>query len=284
MFEMRNVKGFCVSLCLTAAFGLGPVSADHGGCPIDICRVSNISLSEPKQRAIILWNGQTETLFLSTDFKHPSPVGVYELIPFPSKPDLQMGSLEPFHSVVRWAKTKGSDFSSIAQFSPLAGMSGLQTGTFQTKEGLFDFVYPPGSLNCAVPPMPPIFETYSHYFNQGYNWVAFDQIQVSETLQTFPPVEYTFKTPKLYYPLETSVHNTGYTSVDLILVTLKPLRNFSQTDYPVQRSEVLGMTATELEEISPKWAAMMGGSDVFVQQVRIEGDISQMQRDFFAQQ
>src|SRR5687768_2011865 len=55
-----------------------------------------VSVFEPKQRALILWNGEEEILLLSTDQRSSQRTAVLEVIPLPSEPKVQLGKFETF--------------------------------------------------------------------------------------------------------------------------------------------------------------------------------------------
>ena len=57
-----------------------------------------VSVFEPKQRAIILWNGDEEILLLSTDQRATQKSAVLEVIPLPAEPKVRLGSFKTFEA------------------------------------------------------------------------------------------------------------------------------------------------------------------------------------------
>src|ERR1700759_345497 len=104
-FSLLGVSAALLNLYSPSAF------ADHGGCP---CATgypddATIEITEPAQRAVILWNGHTELLLLATDValtkgKERSAV---EFIPLPSAPtSIRAESAETLKRVATWAAAK----------------------------------------------------------------------------------------------------------------------------------------------------------------------------------
>ena len=61
---------------------------------------------EPRQRAVILWNGQEEILLLSTDQRSTRASMVLEVFPFPERPSVRLGDFETFERAQRLATKK----------------------------------------------------------------------------------------------------------------------------------------------------------------------------------
>src|SRR5512136_569978 len=82
----RVLRDHCGTL-LTAIFislaSAVPAGADMGA----ITPVSDVRLSEPGQKAIILFNGGEEVLILATDLVATGPTPVLRFIPFPAQPE-----------------------------------------------------------------------------------------------------------------------------------------------------------------------------------------------------
>lgn len=272
LFGTRNSE-LGIACAVVLSFGLA--QADRGTCGLE-CDAARISLNEPKQRAIVFWDGSTETLLLSTDLSHSSRLSVREMIPFPAEPEVRSATLGVFEDMAKVMSFKGLNLSSLTAFSERSEMQGLQKNEFQTRQQLIDFLYPRG---CTFATNMPVFGAFEDYLNRGFRWVVFDQIEVSEKVHTYPPVEYTFKTDQVYYPLQTSIGNQGMTDVDLVVITPYALNQWSETDFPIQRMGIATVNTAELAYVPDR---LLRFPTLQVEHIRIQGDISQMRRDVFA--
>lgn len=261
--------------------------ADHGGCGGKTSQFSpspTVSVYEPNQRAIILWNGKEEILSLSTDIGHTDESTMTEFSPFPALPTAKVGDLRIFTSLAALAAEQGVDLQDVPAKQPHGSLSLLMTGSVSAVREFF------GSANDrlsvrphALSEGPKICARIANYFsNRGYHFFAFDEISVSSEIQSYPPIEYRFESNKIYYPLEVSTGNYGITTVDLVLITKTPITHYSSTDYPIQRKGQFLMPSQDLVRLSADWPAFMGDGPVYVQHVQIVGDIQRMHRDFAA--
>lgn len=57
------------------------------------------------------------------------------------------------------------------------------------------------------------------YLTEGYSYLVFDLISLSESLSTVKPLVYRFRSEKIYYPLRASSIINGYSSITLYLLT-----------------------------------------------------------------
>jgi len=71
------------------------VDADRGMIPVS----PEVSVYEPGQKAIVAWNGAEEILILSTGVSASGETLVVELIPLPSKPQVEAASFTSFEEV-----------------------------------------------------------------------------------------------------------------------------------------------------------------------------------------
>ena len=75
-----------ICLSLVAVSWAPMVLADRGMVPI-----TDVTVYGPGQKAIIAWDGKEEILILSTDVRASSDSQVLELLPLPSKPQIEKG-------------------------------------------------------------------------------------------------------------------------------------------------------------------------------------------------
>lgn len=288
-----------IPLARTALFGillptlcLTPVAqADHGVCGREASSTSQprpaVSLYEPSQRAVILWNGQEEILSLSTDIGHSESGIITEFSPFPSLPIVKGNSLSQFATFSQIASEYGNDLSDIEAKLQQGQISLLMTGTIIHVREFFgasnDYeIIRPNEKLITEGGIKPCARVANYFSSRGLHYFSFDEIVVNSQVQSYPPIEYRFHSGKLFYPLEVSTGNYGETTIDLVLVTHKPVTRFSATDYPIQQRSQFVMASRDLARVSPEWAAFMGDRPVHVRHVRIVGDIQKMHRDFGA--
>lgn len=246
------------------------VSRAPGGDSID-----SVMAYEPAQRAIILWNGNEEILSLATDLSYRTSGVLTEVIPLPAQPIAKVSQREVFSTLASiFERHRGMS----AEWQPAA-----PEGT------LFNLrVAPVTTVTQNIPsrkvadPYAAIRPILARYQARGIGWLVFDDIEIRDYVQSFPPVEYRFRSDKVYYPLEISTMDHGETRVDLFVITQDKLTSFSQTDYPVQQLASITIDSAELKSLSPDWSTFMGAKSVVVQHLRMVGDIRKMTKDFTA--
>ncbi len=241
---------------------------------------------EPHQRAIVVWNGNTERLILSTDLAN-SPAKLQprlESLPLPARPVVNKGTLELFTNLAALAASKGKDLSGLIGFSA--------PGTMDENFDVQEFESLPTLLGYINQSLTQIYSQPSHldsntadlhgdYLRRGFHYLAFDRVTVTEEVRTFPPVEYRFASAQGYYPLGDSLSQQDSTQADVVMITPRPVRFSGQ---PVQLLDAFQATAAELSSIDPDfdWAAFAGNSPVFVQHVQVAGKSSELKQDIFA--
>ncbi len=259
----------------------------------------DVVVFEPGQRAIILWNGEEEILFLSTDIKVSTPVSILEVIPFPAEPKVSLGSFDTFEKMQRLLIEKA--MWRVAAGGGVANATGSVSAaeiTFHQKMGAHDvavvhvldeagflewvnaYLHSKEAINAKVD--PEFSNIVQNYLSRGYTWFVFDAIQAADRLQSRQPIEYRFKSNSVYYPLEISSRETGKTNIDLLLLTANKLTQYPKVRFAVNREDHVALTSNELLPIREDWAAFMGRESFTMQRVRIKGDIRKMTTDFIA--
>lgn len=262
-----------------------------------------VSVFEPKQRALILWNGEEEILLLSTDQRASQKSSVLEVIPLPSEPKVKLGSFKTFEAAQKlvvekrmWAMAHGGAAAGAAQLPASAGRV-----TFAKKMGAHDLtvaeVTSPDRFvgfvqdylgekykTPSAPIRPEFVKVIESYIAEGYRWFAFDVIQMDGSLQSREPIEYRFKTDHVHYPLRISSLEKGRTEVDLLVFTAEGATQFTGIQpREMEREPVVGISATELNEISPEWKGFFGErTAVSLDQWRITGESAKLTRDVAA--
>jgi hypothetical protein len=256
----------------------------------------DVVVYEPGQRGIVLWNGEEETLLLSTEIRTSVPTSILEVIPFPNEPTVRLGDFSTFEKMQRLVMEKG--LWQVASGGGVPNALAIEEAariTFHEKMGAHDiavvkvqnsdyflqwvqgFLRDQGATDLRV--NPDFVKVIGNYLERGYDWFVFDTIDVGTELGSHEPVEFRFKSDQLYYPLEISTLETGKTKVDLLLVTPSPLKGYGGLTFAVDREKHHELSEVELDNVSPEWAAFMGVPSMTMQQVRIKGDIRAMKTD-----
>ncbi len=311
------LRGFLAGLVAVAAAQAG---ADCGSIPysaplrsaVEVISVKDseaasvvfdplkVSVFEPKQRALILWNGEEEILLLSTDQRATRASAVLEVIPLPAEPQVRLGSFETFKNAQKlvvqkrmWACAHGGARAGAVPVPPEAGRI-----TFHAKLGVHDltvaqvldaghfveFVQKHLHEHYQTPdaPIDPRFvKVIESYLDAGFRWFTFDSIDLNEKLQSRDPVEYRFKSDKVYYPLRISTLEQGRTELDLLVFTANGVSRFEGVSAAeLNREEPLPVTPAEVGGIEPTWQEFFGDDhELVMDQWTIEGESSKLVRD-----
>ncbi|NJL72947.1 MAG: DUF2330 domain-containing protein [Candidatus Competibacteraceae bacterium] len=257
----------------------------------------DVVVYEPGQRAIILWNGDEEILLLSTDIKTSQGTPILEVMPFPSEPTVTLGEFETFEKMQRllidktlWRVASGGGVAAVrppdnvAEITFFEAMGAHDIAVVKVKEPaqfsawVMNFLRERQAINPQI--NPAFLEVIDNYLERGYQWFVFDTLYTDDELQSKQPVQFRFKSPHVYYPLEISSRETGKTTVDLLLLTHAPVSTYDKLSFAVQRDNGVQVTHAELEDVSPDWAAFMAQPAFSMQRVYIKGKLSAMTADF----
>ena len=205
----------------------------------------SVSIYEPGQKAIIAWNGQEETLILSTDVSASGETLVLEIMPLPSNPKkIEKASFESFVAIQTILDTHARVVLG-GNYGPESTKS-IEV-TFHERIGAHDVtVVKAGdaleltswaeefleSNNVTRGISLENFEAViEDYMALGFRFFALDIIQISADQKSVEPILYQFETSFLYYPLRISSPISGNTKITLFLLTNGKIQNdfiFSQ--------------------------------------------------------
>lgn len=254
---------------------------------------------EPGQRAIILWNGREEILLLSTEIQTSQEVSILEVIPLPAEPKVTLGEFETFEMmqelVVRktlWSVASGGgvdvkvpkDAARIT-FHEKMGAHDVAVVQVLDKSHFVEWVKAYlVDLGAENPQVRPDFaQIIQNYVDRDFEWFAFDVIEAGDKVKSRQPIQYRFDSPALYYPLEISSLETGKTSINLLLVSPRPLEAFPEIRRAsMKRQERFTASPDDIRPVSEEWADFMGGATFTLQQVRISGKLERLTTDFLA--
>jgi len=274
--------------------------ADRGSIPFN----PGVSIFEPKQRAMIAWDGREEILLLSTDLRASEATEVLEVIPLPSEPEVKKGDVEVFRRATMLINKKLRQPPATRAYAVGAkGTRARPAGevTFHEKIGAHDIsvthVLDSGgfvewveeylrSMGASNPTIPePLKQVVDEYLEERFSWFVFDVVSLDEEPKTNEAIQYRFATDSLYYPLKITRTESGETSIELLVLTTSLLSRFS--GIPTERvrllhdpvtisSRELRLLSEEMADLFPDWDAMK------LRIWRITGALSSFESDLIA--
>ncbi|MEA2090509.1 MAG: DUF2330 domain-containing protein [Thermoproteota archaeon] len=196
---------------LLVLFSVSSVYADRGMIPVS----PEVSVYEPGQKAILAWNGQEEIMILSTDVTSSSETLVLELLPLPSKPDVEAASFKSFEEIqmliweegvnLYYGLSKGEARAGSVEvvFHEEIGAHDVTVVTAIDAVELVDWMKNFLEMNNVTEPVSlggfePAVEDY---MSRGFRYYVLDLITVGPDERSVDPILYRFDSTFLYYPL-----------------------------------------------------------------------------------
>ncbi len=214
--------------------------ADRGVIPFH----PNVRIFEPRQNAVIAWDGEEEILLLSTDLNASQKTKVLEVLPLPSEPNVTAGDIEVFHRATQLINRKLAHQrrNGITTGSQQDAKESAGEITFHEKIGAHDISVTNvinsqrfvewvddylKSEEVDNPVIPDEMKTViKEYLEEGFTWFVFDVVELDTQIKTNDAIQYRFKTDFLYYPLKITKVEHGRTTIDLLILTPKLLSQF----------------------------------------------------------
>lgn len=294
---MKKILGILV---LLGTFSPQLTHADRGSIPFK----PNVKVFEPKQRAMIAWNGEEEILLLSTDLMASESTKVLEVIPLPSKPTVKKGDVEVFKRATalinrklreRYAQAlhKG-DREGIepppageVTFHKRIGPHDISVTHVLDSKGFIEWVEKYlRSVGVENPMIPEAMKTVvSEYLREGFSWFVFDVVLLDEKIKTNDAIQYQFATQSLFYPLRIMRTEEGETSIELLVLTPQLLSRFS--GIPIEqvklRHEPIPLTSEELRNLNEEMDTLLGHRENMKLRIwQIRGRLSSFAKDLIA--
>uniref|UniRef100_A0A7V0Z5C4 DUF2330 domain-containing protein n=1 Tax=candidate division WOR-3 bacterium TaxID=2052148 RepID=A0A7V0Z5C4_UNCW3 len=271
--------------------------ADRGLIPFN----PDVSIFEPNQRAMIAWNGREEILLLSTDLHSSDSTMVLEVLPLPSEPAVKKGDLETFKRAIKLINSrisildKGVRFDSEDKIPPPAEI------TFHEKIGAHDIsvVHLLATQNFVDWVRDYLKslgfdreiisdaqkELVESYIGEGFSYFVFDVVSLNKEMKTLEPIQYRFKTERLFYPLKITSLSSGNTTIELLILTPKMLSRFSGIS--IKRinltHEPITITSDDLREINEDmYELLKENTEMKLRIWKIEGGLSSFEQDLIA--
>lgn len=287
-------------LILATIFGAQTLHADRGSIPFK----PHVKIFEPTQRAVIAWNGEEEILLLSTDLRASEPTKVLEVMPLPSEPAVKKGDVEVFRKATELINRKlrerrtqalkaehlGTDEMPIAgevTFHKKIGAHDISVTHVLNSDGFIEWVENYlRSSGVENPKIPKAMKAVvSEYLEEGFSWFVFDVISLDKEPKTNEAIQYRFATESLFYPLKITRTEEGETSIELLVLTPRLLRNFPGISMEQVKllHEPIEITSEELCELSEEMDALLGHLEEMKLRIwQIQGKLSEFEEDLIA--
>ena len=220
---------FVLAILFLASVYFPSVFADRGMIPIS----PDVSVYEPGQKAILAWNGHEEIMVLSTDVTSSQETLVVEILPLPSKPDVEAASFQSFEEIQRliWQEgmnmlmynTEGGARSGSVEviFHEEIGAHNITVvradGTSELSSWMSSFLESSG-VGDAVS-LGNFGSVVEDYMDRGYRYYVLDLITFSSEERSIDPILYKFDSDFLYYPLVITSPVGGDTEITLFILT-----------------------------------------------------------------
>jgi hypothetical protein len=225
---------------------LAPLAiADGGGISFN----PEVKLFEPGQKAIVGWNGEIETMILSIDVRATGDTKAIEIVPFPSEPKFEKGdhvsflyadylvqaALEKLGRQENWSRFAGAEdlggertlevpaiqVTTHKRIGP-HDITAIKVNDFsQLASWLTDFFKAQGAARELPKGLDKVMNAY---LDHGVRHFAIDVMDLSKETRTVDPIVYTFKTDRLWYPMQISSLYEGESEVTLITVTERSIK------------------------------------------------------------
>jgi hypothetical protein len=263
----------------------------------------NVKIFEPNQRAMIAWDGHEEILLLSTDLSASDSTMVLEVIPLPSEPDVKKGDIETFHRAItlinsrirvltatrngKLSKEMVPTLAGEVTFHERIGAHDISVTHLLDAKGFVDWVkLYLRSLDIEQDIISEqMNKLIEEYIADEFMWFVFDVISLGEETVTNEPIQYSFTTKSLFYPLKITNTGEGHTSIELIILTPRLLSRFP--DLPLDRIHLehdpITINNDELMFLDEDMYELLGDYETMRLRIwKIEGELRSFDRDLIA--
>jgi hypothetical protein len=279
-----------VSILLPLAY------ADRGGLPI----IPGVSIYEPGQKAIVAWNGNEETLILSTDVRASEQTMMLEILPLPSKPEIGPGSFQSFQNLQEmiWGEAvnrfyflssdaaRGSSVEVV--FHEEIGAHNITVVMAADATALVnwanDFLLSSGvDQNITLGKFQPAVEDY---VSRGFRYYALDLVTLQAEERSMDPIVYKFNCSTLYYPLLITSPVGGSGKITLFLLTENKLENvrypmtlaYYQTSQTIWRPVQFMLSTGELSKVDLRLSELLPDG-AWLTVLTYQGDLGSLTKD-----
>ena len=292
--KLKLIAGLFIVLFL---FNAQALLADRGSIPFH----PDVTIFEPKQRAMIAWDGTEEILILSTDMSASEKTEVLEIIPFPAEPVVKKGDVEIFRKTMKLInqKLQKSDDQAVQKegreeiraypagevtFHKVIAAHDIMVIHVLDANSFIDWVERYFKAFEGKNPKVPdeMKAVVSDYIEEGFLWFVFDVISLDNVPITSDAIQYRFKTESLFYPLRITLAEEGQTSIELLVLTQQRLIQFP--GIPIEEIklpyEPIGMSSKEVRGLDEEMDELLGHEDKVKLRIwHIEGELSGFKKD-----
>jgi len=269
--------------------------ADMGSIPFK----KGVQITEPKQDAIIAWNGTEQLLYLQTTLAASEETKILEVMPLPNRPTVEASEAGVFKRCAFLLPRPSVQES--GENDPFGAPSDLPAAKVVERKmiGAHDlrivklldskrFVtwvaseFRSGEEALEVP--QPLLKVIDEYVKDGFQWFLFDVVDVKKEQAKKTPLRIRFKTDFLYYPMRITRTEKGETTVSLSVLTNVP---FNKEDcvglsrdsikVPARPRKISG---AKVRWIDPPLFELLGRPDsATLHSWTISGEIDSFQKD-----
>jgi hypothetical protein len=155
-----------------------------------------------------------------------------------------------------------------------------QTGFVAWVDGYLDSA---GVRNPEIP--GPLKQVVTEYLTEGFAWFVFDVVSLDKEPKTNEAVQYRFKTDHLYYPLKITRTETGFTEIDLLVLTPRLLNVFSGISHTeiTLPHEPVTLTGIELWSLNREMHELLGKpKEARLRIWKLRGELASFEKDLLA--
>ncbi|MEJ6729729.1 MAG: DUF2330 domain-containing protein [Akkermansiaceae bacterium] len=222
---MKNLLLFTLLLLQLAQADMGSIPFKKGA-----------KITEPRQDAIIAWNGKEQLLYLQTTLAASAETKILEVMPLPNKPTVTKA--DPgvfkrcaFHMPRRRANRGKGDrddpFGDPGALPAaevvdrkLIGAHDLRTVKLLDAKKFAAWIAKEFTHEGKPLHVPPsLLKVIDEYAQDGFEWFLFDVVDVAKHKAKKTPLKIRFKTDHLYYPMRITRTEKGHTTVSLAVIT-----------------------------------------------------------------
>lgn len=234
-FNLRRV--YITIILFLLSFALFPlVYADRGLISI----TPGVSVYEPGQKAILAWNGQEEIMILSTDVNASQQTLVLEILPLPSKPQVETATFHSFEEIqdmiweeainlgmyntVRDAKSGSIEVVFHEQIGAHNITAVKANNSLELLNWTRNFLAENGqNETISLGNFAAIVEDY---MGRGFRYYVLDLITFSSEEKSIDPILYRFNSTTLYYPLLITSPVGGHGKITLFTITKEKVEGY----------------------------------------------------------
>lgn len=309
---MDMKEGVLFAIIMICSLALSPAIADRGAIPID-----DVILYQESQIAAIAWKDGEEILILSSSLGAPrasdiapyqpanvSPIAVerisyaraLEIIPLPSMPEVEEGSIGAFSKLSEIARAHAGNAIGLAGglydasrsvsivYHEVIGLHDVTVVKAKDADELLSWVI--DYVRGHRLPMPSegsidaLEGRVEDYLDEGYEYFVFDYLNLGSSMKTLEPLVYRFRSDAIYYPLRISGIIESYSKITLFLVTEDRIRPESIEGTGFEMTFEGMVDLSEVEGADGRLAELFEGQErVWLTTLIWMGDLKNLDKD-----